>query len=330
MTPASAPRRNVGTSAPDRAFQRVRHDLKANGRADHGGAERRAHERRLLAAAREGDPRATRELLDGVSPTVYRFGRSFCRDPHDAEDVMQDVFAALSRSLDTFRGDASITSWAYVVAQRACARRRRRPKAAPSLTSLDREEGGPVEVADERADPARIAEASELRQVLEDAIRELPGPQRDVLMLRDVEGISAREVGHALGLGERAVKSRLHRARLAVRRRVAAYRDGVLAPRPSGCPDTPALLSRFLEGEIGAADCAAIERHVASCNWCRGACTALRDSLRACRRWGAAPVPRAMRSRLRRAVRAVVSAGGGAAARAGGRRRASRTRRDAG
>jgi RNA polymerase sigma-70 factor (ECF subfamily) len=294
-------------SGNDRAFARVRRELKGNGHAD-AHAARRAEERRLLTAARAGDDRATRALLDSVSATVYRFGRSFCRDPHDAEDVMQDVFTALSGSLGTFRGDSSLASWAYVVAQRACARRRRRPDAGRT-TSLDqpRDAGGPGEIPDERADPARLAEARELREVLEAAIRDLPAPQRDVLMLRDVEGLPAKEVGRMLGLTERAVKSRLHRARLAVRGRVAAYGRGAPAPRPSGCPDTPALLSRFLEGEMSASDCAAVERHVRGCRWCRDACTALRDTLRACRRWGAAPVPRAMKTRLRRAVRAAVS-----------------------
>jgi RNA polymerase sigma-70 factor (ECF subfamily) len=305
----TAARHDAAPPDGDRAFARVRRELKANSQLDAAHGERRARERRLLAAARAGDARATRELLDGVSATVYRFGRSFCRDPHDAEDVMQDVFTALTGSLGTFRGDASLASWAYVVAQRACARRRRRPEAAAGrVASLDqpREAGGAGEIADERGDPARLAEASELREVLERAIRDLPGPQRDVLMLRDVEGVPGREVGRMLGMTERAVKSRLHRARLAVRTRVMAYRRGVLAPRPAACPDTPALLSRFLEGEIRAADCALIERHVAACGWCHDACTALRDTLRACRRWGDAPVPRAMRARLRRAVRHAV------------------------
>lgn len=308
MTPVPRP---SPAAASSRTFARVRRDLEANGRsAEH--AARRAEERRLLAAARAGDARATRALLDSVSATVYRYGRSFCRDPHDAEDVMQDVFTALSGSLGTFRGDASLSSWAWVVAQRACARRRRRTQATTGrTTSLDqpRDAGGAGEIADERGDPARLAEARELREVLEAAIRDLPEGQRDVLMLRDVEGVPAKEVGRALGIAEHAVKSRLHRARLTVRARVAAYHRGIAAPRPSGCPDTPALLSRFIEGEMSARDCATIERHVSGCGWCRGACTALRDTLRACRRWGDAPVPRAMKTRLRRAVRAAVAGG---------------------
>jgi RNA polymerase sigma-70 factor (ECF subfamily) len=293
------------------AFVRVRRELKAIGPAAAARDARRAEERRLLKAAKTGDTQAIRALLDGVSATVYRFGRSFCGDPHDAEDVMQDVFIALSGSLSRFRGDASLSSWAYVVARRSCTRRRRKRSAEPDrIASLDqpRESGGVGDIPDERADPARISEANELRGVLERAIHDLPAPQRDVLMLRDVEGLSAAEAAGALGIGERAVKSRLHRGRLQVRADVEAYRRGVLAPRPAGCPDTPKLLSRFIEGEMHARDCASIERHVSECRWCRDACGALRDTLRACRRLGAAPVPRAMRTRLRRAVREAVAA----------------------
>ncbi len=320
MTRATGSAATAGAAA-DAAFVRMRRDLEAAG-APRGAT--RDEERRLLDAAKAGDPRATRRLLDGVSGTVYRFGVSFCRDPHDAEDVMQDVFAALASSLGSFRGDASLSSWAYVVARRACARRRRhRAAERDRVASLDspREGGGAREVADERGDPARLTEARELREVLERAIRDLPGAQRDVLMLRDVEGLPTREVARMLGMNQRAVKSRLHRARLAVRARVAAYRRGSVQ-RPPGCPDTPRLLSRFLEGEMTARDCAAIERHVAGCRWCRAACTGLQDTLRACRRWGDAPVPRTMRARLRRAVRAAV--GGDGAARRGTRRPARR------
>lgn len=280
----------------------------------------------MIASAKAGDPRATRALLDSVSATVYRFGRSFCHDPDDAEDVMQDVFTALVRSLDRFRGDASLSSWAYVVARRACARRRRpRPVSVVSLDAR-REAGNGAEVAAPGGDPADIAESDELRGVLEDAIRELPAAQRDVIMLRDVEGLSAREVGAELGIGERAVKSRLHRARLAVRARVTAYRGGAPVARRDPCPNTALLLSRFIEGDVAAADCAAAERHVATCPRCRDACATLRDTLSACRKWGDAPVPRTMRTRLRRAARAAAGASGGTAQRAA-RPRGRRARR---
>jgi RNA polymerase sigma-70 factor, ECF subfamily len=301
-------------------FARLRNDFKNKDLDRRPTPEARAEERRLLAAARDGDARAMRQLLDRVSGTVYRFGRSFCRDPHDAEDVMQEVFVALVRGLPGLRGEASLSTWAFVVARNACTRWRRRRVAEPRrLASLDadgeaRAVGGAV---DHAADPARIAETDELRLVLQDAIRMLPPVQRDVLLLRDVEGRSAREVASALRIREPAVKSRLHRARLTVRKAVEAYRQGRGVSRPSrpGCPDTPALLSRFIEGELRAGDCAEIERHVSECGGCRDACAALRDTLRACRRWGSAPIPRALRARLRRTVREAVNATRGVARR---------------
>ena len=85
-----------------------------------------AEERRLLAAARSGDSRALNELAGALAGPAYRFGRAFCRNPHDAEDVMQDVLSSLVRGLEAFRGGSSLTTWAYVVARNACSHMRRR------------------------------------------------------------------------------------------------------------------------------------------------------------------------------------------------------------
>ena len=91
----------------------------------------RAEERRLLAAARAGDRRALSRLLELLSGPIYRFGRGFCGDPHDAEDVAQVTLAALARTLHDFRGDSSLTTWAYTVARNACTRHRRRGAGDP-------------------------------------------------------------------------------------------------------------------------------------------------------------------------------------------------------
>ena len=275
----------------------------------------RPEEDRLLAAARAGDARAMRRLLTALSGPAYRFGRGFCRDRHDAEDVMQEVLIALARSLSRFRGEASLTSWAYVVARRVCMRRRRRrsgegahPMSLDAGPLAGSESGG---LADPDADPLRRLERRELGRLLERAIVALPAPQREVLMLRDVEGLSAREVGKALRLGERAVKSRLHRARLALRSALAPY---VAAPlrsaSPSGatapaarCAGTARLVSRYLEGEITATRCARLARHVQGCPDCGAACASLRDVLGACRAWGRSRLPPWLTDRVREAIR---------------------------
>jgi RNA polymerase sigma-70 factor (ECF subfamily) len=265
----------------------------------------RAEEQRLVRAARDGDRRALDALARRLSGPLYRFGRGFCRDPHDAEDVVQDVLVALARSLDRFRGEGSLSSWAYVVARNACARRRRHSVRTRPLESADGRS------ALERPDPAgpadRALERRELREALVEAIGALPTAQRDVLVLRDVESLPGSEVARRLGLDERAMKSRLHRARLALRARLAAHaRPGAPAPGPE-CPDTARLLSRYLERELDANVCERLASHVATCGGCAAVCETLRIALDACRDWGNAPVPAAAQAGIRAALKQTIA-----------------------
>ena len=248
-----------------------------------------------------------------MSRPIYRFGRGFCRNTEDAEDVMQETLASLVRSLPSFRGDASLTTWAYTVARNACLRQKRRTARGGTvpLEALDGPEGlTPVELPDEGPDPSRELEQRDLERTLRHAILALPPPQREVLLLRDIEGLPAPEVARALRLTERAVKSRLHRARLALREalRPLAGEDVAEAgpPRP-GCPDTARLLSRHIEGELDASRCEALAAHVERCPACDRACRELRRSLAACRRYGSRPVPAGIRAAVRRAIHAVLS-----------------------
>jgi len=282
------------------------------------GALPRREEARLLAEARAGDPRALRRILTALSAPAYRFGLGFCRDPHDAEDVMQEVLAALARGLARFRGESSLSSWAFVVARRVCMRRRRRRSGEPeSLVPLEAPATGgrgPLDVADRATDPHERLERRELAALLERAIGSLPASQRQVLLLRDVEGLTARETGKVLGLRERAVKSRLHRARAALRAglapHVATPGDAGLQPSVSreGCPDTAGLVSRYLEGELSPARCAELATHVDGCPDCGEACASLRAALGACRSWGQQALPADLRARVRLAIRRVVEA----------------------
>lgn len=286
-------------------------------------------EARLLSAARGGDARAMGRILNALAGPAYRFGRGFCRDHHDAEEVMQEVLSALARSLSRYRGDASLTSWAYVVARRVCMRRRRRRSAEPrSIASLEAPShpGGADQLpADPGPGPLERLERRELGAVLEQAIAALPQPQREVLVLRDVEGLSARAVARALRIGERAVKSRLHRARMALRRALAPRLSGpapVLRARAGRegerCPETALLISRYLEGEMTAERCASLAAHVEGCEACRAECDTLRTALGACRAWSRGPLPAGLRERVRAAIRGAV---GGEAAIARGRAR---------
>ncbi len=262
----------------------------------------------LLASARAGDNAALEKLLERHEAQVYRFGVKMCRDPEDAQDVLQDTLLAMARSVRDFRGASSISTWLYTIARSFCIKKRRRSKFAPEEErSLD------TDVASEAArlaDPARGPDdalaGKQIEHALEQAISVLDPMYREVLLLRDVEGLSAPEVAEVLGISTQAVKSRLHRARLSVRERVAP-----LLGIPSGapvapgtCPHVLTLFSQHLEDEISADICAEMERHLAACPRCRGACDSLKRTLALCQApRPSAPVPASVQASVKVALR---------------------------
>jgi RNA polymerase sigma-70 factor (ECF subfamily) len=263
----------------------------------------------LLTRARAGDADAMEALLVRYQPRLYRFGLRMCRNPDDAGDVAQESLIAMARALPGFRGDSSVSTWLYTIARRLCVRRRRRTASsrADSIDGSEREAAHAV--ADPRPGPEHAAAGRELEAGLVAAIDALEPGQREVLLLRDVEGLPAAEVAAVLGISVDAVKSRLHRARTAVRRRLARLIEGlpVEGPRGPSCPDVPTLFSQYLEGEIDPAACARMEAHLAGCARCQGACDALKRTLAACRRLPVPEVPPETVARVRSAIRALLA-----------------------
>lgn len=163
---------------------------------------------------------------------MYRFAQRLCGSPDDAKDLVQETFLSAYRSLKDFRGESSISTWLYTIAAHACQRMRRKRKGEPerelSLDALIPTADGdmPLQVPGTDLTPEERLEHKELRHSLFSAVHQLPKKYRMVLVLRDMEGLSAREVGAVMGLTERAVKSRLHRARLFVRHELNGQRPG--------------------------------------------------------------------------------------------------------
>jgi RNA polymerase sigma-70 factor (ECF subfamily) len=262
----------------------------------------------LLAAARQGDAAALEALLVRYQPHLYRFGLRMCGNQEDAGDVAQESLISMARSVRDFRGDSSVSSWLYTIARRFCIKKRRRGKFAPAREeSLD---APGIDAAQRLADPApnpeQTATNRELHRALTRAIDGLEPAQREVLVLRDIEGLSAPEVARVLGISVDAVKSRLHRARVAVREALVPVlptrRDE--PPRHSTCPDISRLFSQHLEGDLDPTVCATMEAHLTECPHCRGTCESLKRTLALCRQLPTPEVPASVAASIRAAIQA--------------------------
>ncbi len=189
-------------------------------------------ERDLIAASRAGNSAALDELVRTHQGRVYGFAMRMCRNVEDAKDILQETFLGMIRSIREFREESKFSTWLYRIAANACLKKRRRgvhdpaPEQELSLDDLmprPDAEGRKPEIPDWSEDAERALLRGELSQRMEAAIDKLPKEYKIVLVLRDVEGLSAEETAQAVGLSVAAVKSRLHRARVFVRKELAAY-----------------------------------------------------------------------------------------------------------
>jgi RNA polymerase sigma-70 factor (ECF subfamily) len=233
-----------------------------------------------------------------------------CGNVEDAGDVAQESLISMARSLRDFRGDASVSSWLYTIARRFCLKKRRRSKFAPAREEpLDAPDSEAARrVADPAPGPEQTASNREIEAAIGRAIDALDPPQREVLVLRDVEGLSAPEVAKVLGISVDAVKSRLHRARVAVREQLApVLGSGGETPRTAQCPDVMTLFSQHLDGEIDPARCAMLEAHLEQCSHCRSACDSLKRTLAVCRQLPTPHVPASLAASVGTAIQAFLN-----------------------
>lgn len=265
----------------------------------------------LLDRARAGQPEALEQLLARHQAQVYRFGMKMCRDPEDAKDVLQDTLLSVARNVRDFRAGSSLSTWLYTIARSFCVKKHRKSKFVPQsgAVALD---AAAEHVADPRATADEMVASKQIEQTLEAAIGSLEPMYREVLLLRDVEGLTAPEVARVTGASVQAVKSRLHRARLAVREQVAPLL-GIptnLPAAPGTCPDVLALFSSHLEGQVSADVCTEMERHIDACPRCKGACDSLKRTLSLCHAAGlAAPIPAAVQASVKVALRNFLAGG---------------------
>lgn len=173
----------------------------------------------VLRAAVAGDDQALGVLVRTYHAQLLRFGRRVCRDEADADDAVQEAFIKLAHRPEVQR-DAGVLAWLFTVIKHACLRFLR--KAGLSRRVL----GVQVEANDEpdgELSPEQRLERYRISELVRDAIAELEAPCREVIILRDIEGLSGPEVCESLALSEAAMKSRLHRARAALRDRLLPF-----------------------------------------------------------------------------------------------------------
>ena len=175
----------------------------------------------LVERAQAGNRDAFEDLVRRHADRLYAVVLRFTADPAEAEEVTQEAFLRAWRSIGRFEGRSQFFTWLYRIGINEAKRRAERRPAAGKVVSL--EEGQVEEAADLNESPQARSEHRELRDRLEQAIRSLPLDYRAPLVLRDVEGLSTAEAAAIMELGEAAFKSRLHRARLAVRESIDQY-----------------------------------------------------------------------------------------------------------
>jgi RNA polymerase sigma-70 factor (ECF subfamily) len=185
-------------------------------------------ERTLLRRLRDRDEKAFRELLETHRDRVYNICYRMLGNRHESEDVAQEVFITVFKTIDTFREEAKFSTWLYRVAVNQCKTRIKYParRHERGHDELDDQSSGangtPIGAPAPRA-PDHALEGAQMEKLMQDAIAALDEEQRTVVVLRDVEDLSIEEICEITGLPDGTVKSRLHRARLVLRKKLARH-----------------------------------------------------------------------------------------------------------
>ena len=187
--------------------------------------------RQLIA----GETGAFDRFVEYFRPKIVQYSWLMCGHREDAEEVAQETLLKVFESGDQLREPEKIRAWVFRIAKNACLMKRRKSTFAP-VRELSLDEFMPskhqdgdqvrIEIADWSALPDGKALQSEMRELLEKAIRELPEAYRSVILLRDMEELSTQETAQILDVSDDVIKTRLHRARLAIRQLLEEYLRG--------------------------------------------------------------------------------------------------------
>ena len=177
----------------------------------------------LLERLRAGDPQATEQWVRESTPRLLAVTRRMLRSEEDARDAVQDAFISAFRALESFQSGSRLSTWLHRIAVNAAlmklrTRRRKPEESIDDLLPTFLEDGHHTHTPQEWPGSAQEwLERDEVRSAVREAIDQLPETHRNVLLLRDIEELDTAEVAKMLEISSGAVKTRLHRARLALR-----------------------------------------------------------------------------------------------------------------
>ena len=202
----------------------------------------------LIEQFKKGSIEAFEQLVERYEAKVFNLAMRFTRNQEDAEEVLQDVFTTLYRKVAGFQGKSAFSSWLYRIIVNAAFMKLRKRKQhkmisvedlTPSARQFWTERDSSYGTASDALTTTR-----ELRDVLQNAIRKLPERYQAVFVLRDIDGLSNQEVGEILQLSVPAVKSRLHRSRLMLQKKLQGYYDEYTGHRTNIQHDLAATFAR--------------------------------------------------------------------------------------
>jgi len=182
-------------------------------------------EEQLIASILGGNSQEFHALIRPYERTVYVMALTLVKNEADAEDIAQEAFLKAFRNLKNFRAESKFSTWLISITLNEARSRLRRKSAVP-MESLDEpadEQGhvSPAVLVDWREIPSEAVERLEVRQLLQQAVEDIPLIYRETFVLRDIEELSVNETAAALGISVASVKVRLHRARMMLQKRLA-------------------------------------------------------------------------------------------------------------
>lgn len=186
-------------------------------------------EEQIIERAKKGDPGAKALIVEKYERMVYNLGLRLLSNHEEAECVLQDTFLKILQSIDTFKGDSQLSTWIYRIAtNQALMRLRKKKRQYVSIDGDDEDESRDYSniLRSFHANPLEDLLNTELKDKMRVAIDRLPPKHRSVFVLKDIEGLSLKEISDILDMSLPAVKSNLHRARLFLRENLSEFING--------------------------------------------------------------------------------------------------------